>query len=417
MASGGTLRCHNANRQLDYSACTFVSDFTCGDHTANAPEQCDTTNLTGATCQTLGYTGGTLACATNCTFDTSGCTPYFPSILEDAINFQKPGAPILHDPAHVGSLFYHQVSTTNFDIPFPGPFHESNLMNLVTDAARFSLNAIDPVSIADPVRVTFNANGVIRDAIQKGQTGVVSLEDMFRVLPLGVSPVEQTPGYPLVQFYVAAAELKAALEIGVGAGLQTDSFWLGISGARVEYDLSRPAFDPANPTTTGRITKIQLSAATATVGQEGVFEAGAALFDAAATPPFANNNPNRLIHIGTSLYITLYAEALGICPRDNTGAQVPMCKQCTTSADCIAAAPTCDTTQHRCVGGPPAAFARIAYAPVNQYVQPQELKEVLSLLNYIRKVPNSTIPRLYNTAVPRRMCCVGSACGTDRSCP
>ncbi|PKN24724.1 MAG: hypothetical protein CVU65_10980 [Deltaproteobacteria bacterium HGW-Deltaproteobacteria-22] len=47
----------------------------CGDNTVNADneEQCDTTNLNGQTCQSLGHTGGELTCASDCTFVVSAC--------------------------------------------------------------------------------------------------------------------------------------------------------------------------------------------------------------------------------------------------------------------------------------------------------------------------------------------------------
>lgn len=47
---------------------------TCFNGTIEAPEQCDGVNLNGATCGSLGYATGTLACRPNCTFDTSGCS-------------------------------------------------------------------------------------------------------------------------------------------------------------------------------------------------------------------------------------------------------------------------------------------------------------------------------------------------------
>jgi hypothetical protein len=46
----------------------------CGDGAQNRPaEACDGSDLTGLTCNTLGFGNGTLACSTACTFDTSGC--------------------------------------------------------------------------------------------------------------------------------------------------------------------------------------------------------------------------------------------------------------------------------------------------------------------------------------------------------
>jgi hypothetical protein len=47
----------------------------CGDGTRDEGELCDGDNLGGATCQSLGFTEGTLACADDCSFDVSGCGP------------------------------------------------------------------------------------------------------------------------------------------------------------------------------------------------------------------------------------------------------------------------------------------------------------------------------------------------------
>lgn len=47
---------------------------TCGNGVVDKPEQCDGTNLSGATCASLGAVyGGTLACTSECAFDLSDC--------------------------------------------------------------------------------------------------------------------------------------------------------------------------------------------------------------------------------------------------------------------------------------------------------------------------------------------------------
>lgn len=47
----------------------------CGDGIVDAPtEQCDRSDLGGATCLTAGFTNGTLACDKTCHFDTSQCS-------------------------------------------------------------------------------------------------------------------------------------------------------------------------------------------------------------------------------------------------------------------------------------------------------------------------------------------------------
>lgn len=45
----------------------------CGDNTIQPPEECEGNNLDGQSCESLGYAGGTLSCA-SCTFDKSLCT-------------------------------------------------------------------------------------------------------------------------------------------------------------------------------------------------------------------------------------------------------------------------------------------------------------------------------------------------------
>ncbi|NUP08044.1 MAG: hypothetical protein HOW73_18515 [Polyangiaceae bacterium] len=48
----------------------------CGNGNIDAGEDCDGVNVGGATCTSIGqgFTGGALACANDCTYDTSGCT-------------------------------------------------------------------------------------------------------------------------------------------------------------------------------------------------------------------------------------------------------------------------------------------------------------------------------------------------------
>jgi len=62
---GCTQSCH-----LDVSACHF-----CGDGVIEADEQCDGPSLAGETCTSLGFAAGTLACASDCTYDDSLCGP------------------------------------------------------------------------------------------------------------------------------------------------------------------------------------------------------------------------------------------------------------------------------------------------------------------------------------------------------
>jgi hypothetical protein len=45
----------------------------CGDGLIEGDEVCDSTDLAGESCESMGFISGTLACAGDCTFDTSGC--------------------------------------------------------------------------------------------------------------------------------------------------------------------------------------------------------------------------------------------------------------------------------------------------------------------------------------------------------
>lgn len=68
--TGGTLDC-NANCTWDVTGC--VED-PCGNGNIDTGEDCDGVNLDGNDCTDVGnYTGGTLGCDTDCTFDTTLC--------------------------------------------------------------------------------------------------------------------------------------------------------------------------------------------------------------------------------------------------------------------------------------------------------------------------------------------------------
>jgi hypothetical protein len=206
--------------------------------------------------------------------------------------------------------------------------------------------------------------------------------------------------------------------VAVSVGLESGSFWLGVSGARVEYDLSLPAFDPMDPLNTGRITRIELIDTTA--GDNPWDDTGATyeetpLFDITANPPF---DPARFVHVSTNVYVSLFMGGFGLCPKINsTGTEFGGCRACTQDADCNVAGASCNMTIGRCEGGPPAGFFFRTQVPLgNGFFQ--ELKELLGFTTYIRRLPNNgTIPAEYNGATPRRMCCVGAACGTGRTCP
>jgi hypothetical protein len=68
--TGGTLAC-DASCQFDETGC-FTAE--CGNGIAEAGEECDATDLGGEDCLSLGYMAGALACNPDCTYDESGCS-------------------------------------------------------------------------------------------------------------------------------------------------------------------------------------------------------------------------------------------------------------------------------------------------------------------------------------------------------
>jgi hypothetical protein len=73
--ASGTLAC-TAGCGYDTSGCMPYPAPTCGNGAAEGAEQCDGADLAAATCQSLGFASGVLACTAGCGYDTSGCVPY-----------------------------------------------------------------------------------------------------------------------------------------------------------------------------------------------------------------------------------------------------------------------------------------------------------------------------------------------------
>jgi hypothetical protein len=72
---------HAMTRLASRLLCTpaRVGTTRCGNGTRDGGEPCEGSDLGGATCQTLGFLTGSLACTSWCTHDTSGCTASFPA--------------------------------------------------------------------------------------------------------------------------------------------------------------------------------------------------------------------------------------------------------------------------------------------------------------------------------------------------
>lgn len=69
----GALRSLLVLALVVFGPITLARAAECGDFIVEGTEQCDGPDLAGTSCAALGYSGGTLRCNTDCTFDTSGC--------------------------------------------------------------------------------------------------------------------------------------------------------------------------------------------------------------------------------------------------------------------------------------------------------------------------------------------------------
>ncbi|MCR9163314.1 MAG: lamin tail domain-containing protein [Nannocystaceae bacterium] len=80
--SGSTTDAESSSSGDESSSSTGTPE-TCGNGVLDMDEECDALDLDGATCDSLGFAGGTLACAADCTYDTSGCETCGNGVLDE----------------------------------------------------------------------------------------------------------------------------------------------------------------------------------------------------------------------------------------------------------------------------------------------------------------------------------------------
>jgi 5'-nucleotidase len=108
------------------------------------------------------------------------------------------------------------------------------LANLCTDAFRKATRA----------RIALTANGLMRNGLTRGNTGLQTVYDVFAVAPLGAGVLDTTPGSTLVTGYLTGKELKNVLEFCLaGSPARPGDYFPRASGMRFTYDPARPQFD------------------------------------------------------------------------------------------------------------------------------------------------------------------------------
>ena len=113
-------------------------------------------------------------------------------------------------------------------------FEDQALGNLVADAIRTAASS----------DVALTTNGVIRDDLLKGESGLQAVSDIFRLEPLGVGKLDDDPGYPLTKVWMTAQELRNMMEIlTLAHQIYGSAYYPRISGLRFTYNKFRPPLD------------------------------------------------------------------------------------------------------------------------------------------------------------------------------
>ncbi len=232
-----------------------------------------------------------------------------PSFLEQTL-YAVLGTPVAHDTANPGKLYFYPLGHAAFPVRGTGT-GESNMLNLDTDAMLAAAN-----TFGGPTQVALQARGAMRADFAPGETGVLSFADVYRAAPLGLDPTDGTPGYPVLRFLMARAELRAALEGTLLMNLQNPDYYVSPAGLKVTYDRTRKMFDATNPAGLGWITYM------ATVDAAGL---ETPFYDTSLSAAgwLSPTGPTGVIPVTATYQLGAFAASLGIKPRNpSTGAPV-----------------------------------------------------------------------------------------------
>jgi 5'-nucleotidase len=278
-----------------------------------------------------------------------------------------------------GNLFFKTVGTTAFDLAGFVHLKETPFSVLIADAEMYAGDKYAPAGKTNDVAVI--ATGALRSDLKKGKTGNIAFADLFATVPLGLSTVNGTIGYPLCRFGVYPIELKAALELTTSYAYTTsDSFYMITSGIKYEYDTTRPPFDfSGNPTdpANGRIIKMWLNTDHT---MPGTFSA-TPVFDATNAANAGNfgwastvNPAGDIYKIISTAYIASYAGSQGVTLKDPDTGATPFTLQ--------------QAILHRTDGS--------------------EIKDWEALGQFLQK--SGAVPALYNSTTAQRAICDGPLC-------
>jgi len=239
--TGGNLACAGDCSGYDTAGCTVPVD--CGNGLVDPNEQCDGVNLGGTQCADLpGFAGGALACASDCTFDTASCVP---GIGPGTIVITE----IMANPNGVSDTngeWFEVTNNTGATIDLNGWFLSSS------DDGTHQIDAGGPLNIAAGGYLVFGLNGVT------AENGGVTVDYVYTGLTLGNSSDDialQNPSAEVIDVVVYDAT-NFPLRSGASLSLDpastntvandTGANWCP-SSARLGLDWDRGSPGVANP--------------------------------------------------------------------------------------------------------------------------------------------------------------------------
>ena len=306
----------------------------CGNDVKESGEDCDGTDLGDETCQGLGFSGGQLACTTDCRFDTGGCTsaspPPPPKNLRRTDVLEPDTAPVLTtivvtpDLATVSindSLQFSAAGTDQAGNPMSidpvwtvtaGTIDAAGLFTAPASPAQVTITATGPVTgqasalVIDPDEFWPTAGWATATPAEMGMDQTL-LEQARDYALTGGGSGYITRGGRLVLSWGAPAQphgiLSATKSIGVtvlGLALQDGLLNLGDAAQTYLPELGVP---PESNTATGwldDITFLQLATQTAGFAKAGVYID--LLFEPGTTWAYSDGGANWLADVLTVLY-------------------------------------------------------------------------------------------------------------------
>lgn len=130
-----------------------------------------------------------------------------------------------------GLSFKQIVGKTDFDLKIDfTDLKASNLGPFVADASYYYLKSTG--NVADFSLVT---SGTIRENLLTGQSGIITVPDVFRVMSLGKG-FDNVPGYPLARIYITGHEVKDLMEALVKSRGKGGDGFVYFSGIKIRID-------------------------------------------------------------------------------------------------------------------------------------------------------------------------------------